>query len=377
MKTKLLVLCLAFPFLSNAQNEVKNGADANQFFLNWESQQTMFRSGVSELPDSVYTYYVYEGGIYDILMQRAAFTYDDRGRVVLEEGWKDVDWKDSIQYKKDHTYTLEPGGLDKQQVIESHFIDGKWREMNQTMIYSHSDNPASTQMIVEAKQYSMNGLSNKWELEKSRTTVEFNEKGYPVVMQDSNLMVINWVDLQRIELSYNENNQIDTMVLYLPDEADENKWIIYSKTGHSYNSDGKLTNRKTHFIKNDGWSEWTYETKYGYDEKGNLTSMIERNDDLMHPEYYKNFYSSTVSNEVLDPVKLSNVYTDPAGSIVVIINDVEDAIVSIYNISGHLIRKQTVSSPQTFIPASNLSKGVCIVKIETAKGSDTYKVFIK
>lgn len=370
MKTKLLALCLAFPFLVSAQNIVEKTIKENQLFPHMETPQATSRSGISELPDSVYTYHESE---YENLYQKATFTYDAEGRIVQEDGWINIDQGGSseVLYRKNYTYTIE-SGLDKEEIVESHFIDGKWQEMCKEVIYSK--NPASAKMIVEAKKYHTNKSTNGWILTGSRTTAEFDDKGYPAVMIDS-LWQTDGITLQKFEISYTENSRIDSIISYRSYVTDESKWRLYLKSGYTYNADGKLINIESDYIDNRE-GEWLRETKYEYDEKGNLISIIYISD-IEFGFYYKNFYSSTVSNQALDPVKSSNVYMDPARYMVVDIAGEESANVCIYNTAGQVILKQTVSSPKTTIPVSNLSKEVCIVRVETSKGSDTYKILVK
>lgn len=372
MKTKLLALCFAFPFFLRAQNIVEETAKENQLIPDIENPQVPLRAGASELPDSVYTYHDSE---YEHLYQKAAFIYDDQGRVVQEKGLKNIDGEENIGilYRKDYTYMIESEHINKEEVVESYFNDNKWNEVSKNVTYSRSDNPTSTKMIIGTMEYSK--ATNKWELEQCRTTTEFDEKGYPVVMIDS-LWQVEGLVLRKFEISYTESAQIDSIMIYRPDRTDEDKWQLSLKSGYTYDADGKLTNINGPFFSNLGSFRWFEETKYAYDEKGNLISKISITD-IKIGLYYKNFYSSTVSNQALDPVKLSNVYMDRAGYMVVDIAGVENATVYLCNTSGQVLLKQTVSLPKTTIPVSNLAKGVCIVKVETAKGSETFKVLVK
>lgn len=383
MKTYLFTLCLAFPFLLNAQNVVKKTTNELQLFSNLENQQVMLNSGASQLPDSIYTY---TGRDYEYLDRKAAFTYDTEGRVMLEKGEKHMYEYGNARtaYKKEYTYTIESDSFEEEVIIESHLINGQWQEKYKYTTYSHSNNPTSTQMIVETKKYYIDTIAiDKWKLEQKKITTEFDEKGYPVAMVDSS-WVYSWdktyLYLDKYEISYNENNQIDSMKRYnLGDIADKRIW----KSKYTYDDDGRLTKihslctQKYIYENNEITGEWYIITDYKYDEKGNLVYKSVLNDDTRREELYKNFYSSSVSNQVLEPAKLSDIYIDPAGNITVSINAPENATVYISNIAGQLIWTQNVSSQRTTIPAGNLSKGICIVRVQTAKGSDTYKILVK
>ncbi|MDR2921290.1 MAG: T9SS type A sorting domain-containing protein [Tannerella sp.] len=379
MKTKLLTLCLAFPVLLSAQNVVKKTTNEFQLFSNLENQQAMLNSAASQLPDSIYTYADSE---YEYLEAKAAFTYDAEGRVILEKGVKVISGYSNPQtpYKKDYTYTIESDSSDTEEIIESHLVNGQWQKKYKNTTYSRSNNPTSTKMIVETKKYYyIYAINNdNWKLEQSTTTTDFSDKGYPVVMVDS-IRSTDGLVLYKNEISYNENNQVDSIISHRPNKADKNKWDLFSKSKYTYNIDGKLTKIRGYYtyISGEHTLEWYRTTDYEYDEKGNLASKDILDDDIMYSYYYKNVYSSTASNQIPDPVKLSEVYTDPAGNIIININDSESATVYINNMAGHLIWKQAVSSQRTTIPTNNLSKGIYIVKVETIKSSDTYKISVK
>jgi hypothetical protein len=110
-------------------------------------------------------------------------------------------------------------------------------------------------------------------------------------------------------------------------------------------------------------------------EYGERLDCFYKNDSIFFPA---NGICQVAGLEEISKKESINIYPNPANNRVTIEIPLqtEDAIISIYNITGQLLLKQSLQQSQTEISISSLAKGIYIIKVSSADGI-AVKKFIK
>jgi hypothetical protein len=334
----------------------------------------MLRSGNTNLPDTIYTYWEEEKNLYSI----GAITYDDKGRIIQEKGRRDTNGDGIInendgEYKVEYTYTQKGDVLETQEV-RSVQKDGLW--INTSKVVGTQKSPD-----IQLDYLMYDYIDDGWFLWSKTVAAKYNEKGLPIMYHDTTFME-NGFDSSRMDLTYNENDMCDTMVIFIPSAAlvIGYEWIPSQKMELNYNENNSRK-KDAYFEYDIVDEEWyfTFSVEYTYDDKGNLSSMkeIDNDGEIIDSEYYTNIYSSSVANEEIFTVE-SSIYPNPVSDVLnVTINGTSEAIVTLVSVNGSIVIQQKVQQSTVTIPVSSLAKGYYFLTVQTAQGTKTHKVIIK
>ncbi|MDR2765331.1 MAG: T9SS type A sorting domain-containing protein [Tannerella sp.] len=376
MKKFILLLSL-FPWLLSAQiseNRIRKAS------IQWMDKPSVTNGvvlrteTVDNLPDSTYTYYDGE------LHRKVSIKYNEDGWVVLEDGYTDFDYDGLVDedLKVEYTYTREDGFIVQDGISWLKFFnDGVWHTYARVVTrYNANGRP------VRACSYFSLG-NGEWELHEIAATVEYNEKGNPVVVMDSIPFGNELSAIGRHELYYDNFDRIAGYTLFRSGET-EGEWLPREKVEITY--DGVRKRTDTHFnpVENDGWAiDHLVETLY--DERENIIAETGKEPDgdgkytILWSDTYRHVYLSDGATSAIRPERScsSVVYPNPSTNYVTIsLQDADPAVVTIVDMSGRVVRRQTVEHQAT-IAVYSLPGGFYLLKVKTAKGTDVHKLVIK
>ena len=381
------MLCV-LPFLLSAQNVsvnvVKEKSFVNQIIKDKQAGDRVFVYAGSEnnLPDSVYTYY----GEEKRLASKAAITYDESGRKVQEKGLTDLDYDgvigDNEGYKIDYVYTAK-GDLIEEEVITSFYENDTWVYSGKVVsVYN------SPELYLPIEFYVYDYIEGSWVLDWKTIAIELDDKGRPVVLMDSTTHSDSYISVMRYNITYNEIGKLGLVTTFEKIEETEDEWEPVEKIEYFYDTDGRLTNEDHYdydydYVYDEETEEkdWVYEytTSYAYDEKGNLISEIDSDEDGMFGGYYyTNIYlSNPDANDVILSVQ-SKIYPNPVSDVLyVTLEGADNAVVTLVNAVGSVVVQQKTNSSVTSIPVQSFAKGYYFLIVQTDKGVKTHKIIIQ
>ncbi|MDR2041812.1 MAG: T9SS type A sorting domain-containing protein [Tannerella sp.] len=326
---------------------------------------------IDNLPDSTYTYY--DGALH----RRVGIKYNEDGWVALEEGYTDFgnDGLVNDDLKVEYTYTRKDGFFVQDGISYLKFYGDAWDTYARVVTcYNANYHP------VRICSYFSLG-NGAWELNQIRSTIEYNERGNPVVVMDSIPHGDGLKAIGRQELHYDGFDRIDGYDGFMPGET-EGEWVAYEKVGVEYHSD---MHTETWF-KPDG-EEWVIDrwVETRYDERGNVIAETEKRPDgnggylIQWSDTYHHVYLPDGTTSALRPGerRSSAVYPNPAtDEVTVRLEDTEPAVATLVDLSGRVVGRQTVERQATLAVAS-LPPGVYLLKVKTAKGTDVHKLIVK
>jgi hypothetical protein len=371
---KFILWSSLLPWLLWAQVSKEETRDA--FLLRFDrlpvTNGVSLRAGsIDHLPDSTYTYYDQE------LHQRASIKYNEDGWVVLEEGYTDFgnDGLVNDEFKMEYTYTREDGFFVQDGISYLKLYGDAWNAYARAVTrYNANYHPVRT-----CTYYSLgNGV---WELNQITSTVEYNEKGNPVVVMDSIPNGTGLKAIRRHELHYDSFDRIDGYDLLRSGETEE-EWVVYEKVGIVYRAD----------MYTETWfkpveDEWVIDhwVEVHYDDWGNIIAETNIKPDgnggytILWSDTYRHVYLSDGPTSALrpEPRRSSAVYPNPATDYVTVsVEDAESAEVTLVDLSGRVVGRQTVERQAT-IAVYSLPRGLYLLKVKTAKGTDVHKLVVK
>ena len=380
-------MLFALPFLLSAQNVTVNTGKESSFVKQMikgkqaENSVYLYSGTGNNLPDSIYTYEGEEKELYS----KAAFTYDDAGRVLQEKGEEYLNYGDDsgLEYKIDYIYTQEGDNI-KTEEIKSIFVDDEWVYFSKLVtVYNSGDMrfPLGYDYFFYDEDH--------WNLDFKFVSIEFDESNRPIVSMDSvfeKSYISGDIDtaVLRVELSYKELGQDILLTTFhknklVFNEIDE--WIPLQQVEFTFNEDNKMLKQVsydyTDEVEGVDWI-YNYTTDFEYDEKRNLISEVySSSHGSTGVTYYKNIYSTTDANDVIFAVK-SKIYPNPASDILYVsIEDIDNAVLTLVNATGGVVIQKAASGSVTEIPVQSLSKGNYFLIIKTGQGIKTHKVIIK
>lgn len=377
---KILLLLGAFPCLLSAQIS-KSGIDKVSALwfnrLQTKNDVVLRSEAIDNLPDSTYTYYSGK------LHKAVSIKYNEDGWPVLEKGYTDFDYEGypNDDVKTEYTYTREGDFLVQEAVsFLTPYRDGVWHEYAREVNYINARNLAVTSRLY----YSLGG--GEWELNGVFASVEYNEKGNPTVAFDSVPGAGGQLKaIMRFEISYDSQDRIAVLNTFAAVRGDADEWIQEERIAVTYDEQGNR--RETHFIQDkDGeWTKFDYLVETLYDERGNIISETEKTLDEYgeyHIEWsdtYRHVYlpDAVASAPGVESGSSSVIYPSPADSYVTVsLQGAENALVTLTDLSGRVVVRQAIGQ-QAGIPVSSLSRGVYLLTVQTAKGTDVHKLIVK
>ena len=385
MKKTLLLLCV-LPCLLSAQNVSVNVVKEKSFVKQMiKDSQAVDRVFVyagpgNNLPDSIYTYY----GEGKRLMSKAAITYDENGRKLQEKGLTDLDYDGIIGedegYKIDYTYT-QKGDLIEEVIIMSFIENGTWIFAGKNVnVYNNAE------LNFPIEFYVYDYIEDNWVLDWSTIATELDDKKRPIVCMDSTIHSESYTSVMRYNITYNEIGKLGLVTTFEKIEETEDEWEPVEKIEYFYNEKGLLTSEDHYDYDYDYYEEtedkdWIYEytTNYAYDEKGNLISEVDGDEDgVFGGYYYTNIYlSNPDANDVILSVQ-SKIYPNPVSDVLfVTIENADNAAITLVNAVGRVMIQQKTSSLVTSIPVQSFAKGYYFLIVQTDKGTKTHKVIIQ
>lgn len=371
MKKNLLLFCV-LPCLLNAQSVSRDVMNEKAFFKQLlEKQQADLISLSSDahenLPDTIYTYL----GEERLLESIEKMIYEENGNKQQIKGLKDLNGDGIISAdemtKVDYSYKLKNDTLEIQEIYA--VLHDDWVDVSKTVSIQKSPDIQLEYSIYTKRD-------DAWSLVIKLIAVEFNEKGLPVLynIYNSDMTVGGDISFYMCrEITYDEKNRYSTFTDFFPDA------FPAAKIKFNYNENEKLEKviRYDYKLENEDLF-FDYMVEYTYDDKGNLSSKIKKNESgIEEAIYYTNIYPSTVS---IDPVFSvhSIVYPNPVSDVLnVTIDGAEQAVITIINASGSIVSQQKTQQSTTSIPVNTLAKGYYFLTVQTAKGTKTHKVIIK
>ena len=387
MKKTLLMLCI-LPCLLSAQNVsvnvVKEKSFVNQIVKDKQAGDRVFVYAGSEknLPDSVYTYY----GKEKRLTSKAAITYDENVRKVQEKGLTDLNYDgvigDDEGYKIDYVYTAK-GDLIEEEVITSFYENDTWVYSGKIVsVYN------SPELFLPIEFYVYDYIEGVWVLDWKTIAIELDDKGRPVVLMDSTTHSDSYISVMRYNITYNEIGKLGLVTTFKKIEDTEDEWEPVEKLEFFYDTDGRLKSEDHYdydydYVYDEETEEkdWVYEytTSYAYDEKGNLISEIDSDEDgVLGGYYYTNIYlSNPDANDVILSVQ-SKIYPNPVSDVLyVTLEGTDNAVVTLVNAVGSVVVQQKTNSSVTSIPVQSFAKGYYFLIVQTDKGIKTHKIIIQ
>ena len=386
MKRSLLIL-FALPFLLNAQsvtvNTVKEGLFFKQMIKSRQAENGLFTYSTSadNLPDSIYTYEGEEKRLYS----KAAFTYDDTGRVLQEKGIEQLNnGEDSgREYKIDYAYTQE-NDLLKTEEIKSVLVNGNWVYYTKLITVVNSKNA-----LFSAEMHEFDPDADSWVLFYKYTPVEFDDSNRPIAFSDS--VIEDWTSkidtaVHRIEVSYNELGQVAWNTLFWmnsPVFVEVDEWVPVQRWVYTYNEDNmplKVDHYDYDYYDRVEDVEWVYELtiEREFDDNGNMLSEVYYDERGVRGATYCTYtYSTPNANEVFFSVE-SDIYPNPVSDVLFVrVEGTDNAVIILVNITGGIVAQQTTSGAVTEFPVQSLAKGNYFLIVKTDRGVKTHKVIIK
>ena len=389
MKKTLLIL-FALPFLLSAQNVTVNAMKESSFVKQMikskkaENSVFVYSAVGNNLPDSIYTYDGEEKNLYS----KAAFTYDDAGRVLQEKGVEQIYYGEnsSREYKKEYSYTQDGNNIMTEEIY-SIIDNGEWVYFEKLVTVYNSEN-TYTPMEYNTFDY----IEDGWVIDYKYTAVELDDKNRPVAYIDSTFEKSFYsgdvdTSVMRIEVSYNELGQDSLYTTFHMNEVvlkEIDEWVPLQQIEIVYNENNKFLKQISYEYDYEDEVEdvdWIYEytVDFEYDEKGNVISEIVSSDEygMFGAIYYTNIYSISNANDVIFSVK-SNIYPNPVSDVLFVsIEGVDKAILTLVNAAGGVVAQQTVSGSVAEIPVQSFAKGNYFLIIKTNQGTKTHKIIIK
>ncbi|MDR3262584.1 MAG: T9SS type A sorting domain-containing protein [Tannerella sp.] len=372
---KYLLLLLVFPCLLTAQVS-KDGIKGTPFrWLNklQTANEVMSRAeSIDNLPDSTYTYYDGE------LHRRVHITYNEEGWVVQEKGYTDFSRSGIVDddFKREYTYKREDNFLVQEAItFLTPYQEGVWYEFSGEVIYYNANG-----LPVKSYAYYPDDKGG-WELNSLSATVEYNGKGNPSVVVDSVPGVGGLTAYMRYEITYDGQGRIAGYNTFFPDRTGE--WKPYERIEVTYDSRGNRLDNYLELGENGEWiSAYVVETLY--DERGNICSEAVKKlgEDgkyyTVREDTYRHVYMPdgwTVA--VVEPSRSSVVYPNPSVDYVtVLLQDANEAVVTLTNISGRTVSRQSVERQAT-IAVHSLPPGMYLLTVKTAAKTDVHKLIVK
>ena len=355
---KTLLMLFALPFLLSAQNAMGNN-----------------------FPDSVY---IYEGGE-RILVGKAAFAYDDAGRVLQEKGIEQLNnGEDSgREYKIDYTYTQE-NDLLKTEEIKSVLVGGNWVYYTKLITVTNSKNaPFSGEM------HDFDPDAGNWVLFYKLTPVEFDNSNRPIVFSDSVIEnYITYIDtaVRREEVLYNELGQVvwrTSFWMNSPTFKEVDEWVPVQRWVYTYNEDNmplKIDHYNYDYADRVEGVEWIYSLtiEREFDDNKNMLSEVYYNEKGVRGATYNIYtYPTPDANDVVISIE-SDIYPNPVSDVLFVrVEGVDNAVLTLVNVAGGIVVQQKASGAVTEIPVQSFAKGYYFLIVKTKKGVKTHKVIIK
>ncbi|MDR3269432.1 MAG: T9SS type A sorting domain-containing protein [Tannerella sp.] len=370
MKKYLLLLWLTFPGLLSAQIPEDGIRTSIQWLNRLQARDgiVLRAETIDNLPDSTYTYY--DGKLH----RRMRLTYNEEGWVALETGYTDFS-NDGVvddNAKTVYTYTHEDGFLVQEAISYlTPYHDGVWHEFSRRVNYYNANN----RQVRTCLYYPG---TEAWEYNRETAAVEYNEKGNPVKLTDyitvgGVKLAVGWIDV-----TYDAQDRITGFNTFIPGPADgpmpsEKVEVTYDEQGNRLD---------TYFKQKD--DEWTpvYVMETLYDERGNIISEAKKSTGKDEPDWintYSHVYLSDgeTSVAVVRSGRSSIVYPNPSDDYVtVLLQEADHALVTLTNISGRTVGRQTVERRAT-IAVNSLPPGIYLLAVKTASGTDVHKLIVK
>jgi hypothetical protein len=335
---------------------------------------------VDNLPDSTYTYYN------GVLHRAMRIKYNEEGWVTLEKGLTDFDYGGfpDDDMKTEYAYTRE-GDLLVQEAITylTPYVEGVWVEFHRTVNYFNA-----RRIPVKTYSYYPDG-NGGWELSEISGTVEYDEKGNPTVIVDSVPGSQGMRAYARFEVAYDELDRIagfNTFFTGGTDEWREGERIVvtYDENGNRLDMHYELGASCDACLDNTSWT-FTYLVETLYDERGNIVAETEKSLDdageyrVEWSDTYRHVYLPDRIAPVADVPSgsASTVYQSPSGDgVTVSLLRAEQAVVTLTGLSGQTVVKQIIGR-QGVIDLHMLPRGIYILTVKSANGTDAHKLFVK
>ncbi|MDR1455334.1 MAG: T9SS type A sorting domain-containing protein [Tannerella sp.] len=378
MKKYVLLLSL-LPWLLQAQVS-KNGPE--EIFMQWTDRPSamggaVLRAGaVDNLPDSTYTFYGKK------LHRRVGIKYNEDGLVVLEEGYTDFDYDGLVDegLKIEYAYTREDGCLTSDGISYLKFSEGEEWYAYSRVVTRYS---ANGQPVKSCLYYSLG--DGEWELNQMKSAVEYSERGNPVVVMDSIPSGSGLKAIARYELYY---DSFDRMTGYIRLASDEREgetyityiWVVREKVEITWDGAGRRLETSFRPSGSEGWEiDHLIETRY--DERGNAISETEKGPDgeIRYSESCRHVYPDGLVTATIRPGerRSSAIYPNPSTDYVtVILPEEAPAVLTLVDLSGRVVIRQTVERQAT-VAVNTLPRGIYLLKVDTAGGTDVHKLIIK
>ncbi len=283
-----------------------------------------------------------------------------------------------FEYQFDYTYTQKSDSL-IEEIVYSYLAGEEWiyrdKELN---VYN------ANEIQIGMYMYDYEQETQEWVLDYMNVATEFDEKGNPVIVVDSTVIEGVLEKTAYMTASYNGLGQISGIIIYSEGEegdasASEEEWGPIQKIDLVYNEDGKRIEDVYSDYEGDT-EDWIYSStvEYGYDEKGNVNSEIERDDHgIIEEIYYTNVYSPDTSNDMIVSVQ-SAIYPNPVSDVLnVVVEGADNAVLTLVNAAGSVMVQQKVTQSEISIPVQSFGKGYYFLTIQTNKGVKTHKVIVR
>ena len=396
MKKFLLLICVA-PCLLSAQNAtvknvLKDRTSVQQVLRNLSAEKrsqvrtrsgsanslpaekyspVQFRSGSANLPDSVYRFSDKDK---TDLIGKTHIKYDTDGRKteeILVDCW---DGNEQVFRKIEYTYTLKDGKVTAEEILYWNNGGAWYAYEKEVYVLNESD------LINPVEIYSYDFLDNQWVLYSKFIAVKFDAGNRPTVYDGEGLSgsedgTDEWITASLVN-TYNPQGLRSSRSIFIFDG------ILITKEEFFYNDAKQLIKHVGYDYEFDGSLYMTGTEEYKYDEKGNVDYMYnvwsyEDGDSDSYEEYYTNFYPTGNANEVISSIQ-SAVYPTPASEVLyVTIEGAGETLVSLVNLSGSAVFRQTTNQPVLAIPLQSFAKGTYILTIQAGAAAKSHKVIIR
>ncbi|MDR1675402.1 MAG: T9SS type A sorting domain-containing protein [Tannerella sp.] len=370
---KFILLLSMLPWLLPAQVP-ENGRTGKASML-WTDRSSVMngitlRVGtVDNLPDSTYTYY--SGALH----RRMAIRYDEEGRVVLEEGYTDYDRDGLVNdaLKIEYTYTYEDGFFTGEGISYYKFYGDDWFGYSRAVTrYNANGQPVRTALYFP-------GGDGEWELNQFASTVEYDGRGNPTVVMDSIPYGDGLKAIKRHELQYDGSSRLVGHDVYTFTGGEtEGEWVMRERSVITYGA-----NMHTETYLTPTGIDYLIETLY--DERGNVIAETAKKPGgdggytVLWSDTYRHVYLADGATPVILPERSrsSAVYPNPSTDYVTVtLEDAETAEATLVDLSGRIVGRQTVGRQAT-VAVYSLPRGLYLLKVQTAKGTDVHKLVIK
>ncbi|MDR2120291.1 MAG: T9SS type A sorting domain-containing protein [Tannerella sp.] len=339
--------------------------------LQTKGDVTLRSESIDGLPDSTYTYYSGK------LHKAVSIEYNKDGWPTLEKGYTGID-SEAAEVKTEYGYTHEGDFLVQEAIVYLiPYRDGVWHEYSKEITYINAN-----RRPVKNRLYYPRG-NGQWELNEVFASVEYNEKGNPVVAIDSVPSVGGEMKAyMRFEVTYDAHDRIAGFHTFTV--GTETGWTPYERIAVAYDD---LGNRIDTHYEPDESGEWriSFLIETLYDEHGNIISETEKSlgEDgeyfIVWSDTFRHVYLPDVITSVggVESGGSSVVYPNPADGYVTVSTDEADhALVTLIDISGTVVARRTIER-QAVIAVHTLPKGLYLLTVKTAKGTDVHKLIVK